>query len=113
MITLYRPVLIESAEQAEALPIGTVALDHPRGTRDEIPYVKTTATRWASVWDVNDLGAIDSYGTAPNESMVGDRALVRIEADEEVLTQDTYASSEQLRRFTTPWQRFTSPKETP
>lgn len=26
MLTLYRPVLIETAEQAEALPIGTVAV---------------------------------------------------------------------------------------
>lgn len=78
---LYRPVLIGSAEQAEALPIGTVALDHPRGTRDElIPYVKATPDRWASVWDVSALGNIKSYGTAPNEAMVGDRALVPIEA---------------------------------
>ena len=27
MTTLYKPVLIESAEQAEALPVGTVAID--------------------------------------------------------------------------------------
>lgn len=81
---LYREVLIESAEQAEALPIGTVALDHPRGTRDDrIPYVKATPDRWASVWDVSALGNIKSYGTAPNEAMVGDRALVPIEAEEE------------------------------
>ena len=28
MIILYRPVLIESAEQAEALPGGSIVLDH-------------------------------------------------------------------------------------
>lgn len=80
---LYRPVRIESAEQAEALPIGTVALDHPTGNADRLPYVKATAARWASVWGVDDLGVIDAYGTAPNEAMVGDQALVPIEAEEE------------------------------
>lgn len=83
MTTIYVPRLIESAEQAEALPIGTVALDHPTGNAGRLPYMKATAARWASVWGVDDLGAIDAYGTAPNEAMVGDRALVPIEAEEE------------------------------
>lgn len=115
MTTLYRPVLIESTEQAEALPIGTVALDHPRGTRDElIPYVKATPDRWASVWDVSALGNIKSYGTAPNEAMVGDRALVPIEAEEETLERRRVSQPvpDVLHRFTTPWTLYT-PKETP
>ena len=117
MTTIYVPRLIESAEQAEALPIGTVALDHPRGTRDElIPYVKATPDRWASVWDVSALGNIKSYGTAPNEAMVGDRALVPIEAKEETTHEmrtcrgiENFAPSHGIfpvpsRRLVTPWE---------
>ncbi|MEU2418858.1 hypothetical protein ABZ546_13860 [Brachybacterium paraconglomeratum] len=120
MTTIYVPRLIESSDQAEALPIGTVALDHPRGTRDElIPYVKATPDRWASVWDVSALGNIKSYGTAPNEAMVGDRALVPIEAEEEWKTlhegawhlkadeDDARRDANALgarRRYTTDWE---------
>ena len=111
MTTLYRPVLIESAEQAEALPVGTVALDHPTGNADRLPYVKATATRWASVWGVDDLGAIDAYGTAPNEAMVGDCALVPIEAEEErhaiAECEIGAPGTERIvheHRFVTPWE---------
>ena len=48
MATLYRPVLIESAEQAEALPIGTVSIDldsqgqSPSNTIPRRPVTHTT-----------------------------------------------------------------------
>ena len=115
MTTLYRPVLIESAAQAEALPVGTIALDHPTGNADRLPYVKATATRWASVWGVDDLGAIDAYGTAPNEAMVGDSALVPIEAEEETREHprrhekapragEAYLRPATMTRLVTPWE---------
>ena len=37
MTTLYRPILIESAEQAEALPVGTVASPGRRDPRNRGP----------------------------------------------------------------------------
>ena len=113
MTVIYVPRLIESAEQAEALPVGTVALDHPTGNADRLPYVKATATRWASVWGVDDLGAIDAYGTAPNEAMVGDCALVPIEAEEETREHPTrveerpesaYLQPVQQVRYKTRWE---------
>lgn len=84
MTTLYRPVKITSAEQAEALPVGTVAHDRDHGTEpDLIPYVKVTPRFWVSVWDVSDDHELDAYGVCPNSHMVGDSALVPIEAEEE------------------------------
>lgn len=67
MTTLYRPVLIGSAEQAEALPEGTIA------THDEHwPVVRCTPNRWES-----------SARDMKHAEMVGWTALVPIEAEEE------------------------------
>ena len=67
MTTLYRPALIESAEQAEALPEGTIA------THDEHwPAVRCTPNRWES--SARDMKHAD---------MVGWTALVPIEAEED------------------------------
>ena len=68
MTTLYKPVLIESAEQAEALPVGTT-VTHP----DYWPREKG-----------NLLGSWEGPGDAmQNAEMVGFTALVPIEAEEE------------------------------
>lgn len=64
--TVYVPRLIESAEQAEALPEGTVAA-HP----DHWPREK-----FQSVWQECD-------GLWDNSAMIGWTALVPIEAEEE------------------------------
>src|SRR5699024_7532417 len=68
MTTLYRPVLIESAEQAEALPIGTLA------TTGHIPRIarKSRPVQWDS-----------TGGSFGNRHMNGWTALVPIEAEEE------------------------------
>lgn len=77
MTTLYRPVLIESAEQAEALPIGTVAT-HAKGSGMDHahklfpPLGHTESLLWASL-----------TGLVSNAGMVGWMALVPIEAEEE------------------------------
>ena len=80
MKTIYIPRLIESAEQAEALPIGTVGLPNPSdGCR--APYLKTE-DGWISAWypDWKRDGVQDVEADA---SMVGETALVPIEAEEE------------------------------
>ena len=89
MTTLYRPVLIESVEQAEALPEATVAA-HP----DHWPREK-----FQSVWQECD-------GLWDNSAMVGWTALVPIEAEEEHgargdgVVEDFYLT----RRLVTPWE---------
>lgn len=99
MTTLFRPVLIESAEQAEALPSGTIFwTQRPSGFRYDYGTVGKFGVTLASDWT-------DEPYTL--------HALVPIEAEEEILHQDTFATSAQLRRYTTPWQRFTAPKEAP
>lgn len=99
MTTLYRPVLIESAEQAEALPEATVAV-HP----DHWPREK-----FQSVWQECD-------GLWDNSAMVGWTALVPIEAEEETTHEmrtsrgvENFAPSHGIlpvpsRRLVTPWE---------
>ena len=70
MTTLYRPVLIESAEQAEAMPPGTVAL---RSWGDGTTARTLTNGRWIT----------PSGGAMPHVETVGFTALVPIEAEEE------------------------------
>lgn len=92
MTTLYKPVLIKSAEQAEALPIGTVALT-PGGH----PAMKSAPGVWIVV-------GVPSYRS--DAQAVGSTALVPIEAEEEHgargdgEAEDFYLT----RRFTTPWE---------
>ena len=84
MTTLYRPALIESAEQAEALPEGTIA------THDEHwPAVRCTPNRWES--SARDMKHAD---------MVGWTALVPIEAEEEYVAPDAITYS----RYVTAWE---------
>lgn len=83
---LYRPVLIESAEQAEALPEGTL--------------VSVTRGPVADAYDPA------KFAITPR---VGDVALVPIEAEEEFQDVDAYEASGHMRRhnlarYTTPWE---------
>lgn len=73
MTTLYRPVLIKSVEQAEALPVGVFAI------------------KWATPWIGEHRGPDDDgrtwweskNGLYTHSEMVGDTALVPIDAEEE------------------------------
>ena len=93
MTTLYRPVLIESAEQAEALPVGTVGHEPPH----LYAYIKKARNYWRGTGD--DV-ALTDYEMPPFT------ALVPIEAEEEHgargdgEAEDFYLT----RRFTTPWE---------
>lgn len=85
MTILYRPVLIESAEQAEALPIGTVAL---------LLFGHRTKTM-GGWWETPTGGGLDE-----SRAVVGAQALVPIEAAEEVAP----APFSHRTRYVTPWE---------
>ena len=103
MTTLYRPVLIESAEQAEALPEGTIMF-LPAG-----PYV----------WTARDPGGefLDHYGRPWHFENTQDdepfTALAPIEAEEETREHPTrveerpesaYLQPVQQVRYKTRWE---------
>lgn len=107
MTTLYRPVLIESAEQAEALPVGTVAT--VTGGADAAVRVA-----FGNGWSVSGDELTDA-----SEHMIGWMALVPIEAEEEWKTlhegawhlkadeDDARRDANALgarRRYTTDWE---------
>lgn len=86
MTILYKPVQIETAEQAEALPLGTVAFAHTPLRGD--CYTKYDFDNWE--------GARRGLGS-PDASMVGWTALVPIEAEEEwAITADVMDRSAPL-----------------
>lgn len=76
MTMLYRPVLIESAEQAEVLPIGAIVR---RGKLRPLELWHDTYTGELS-WGDEDLDL---------EDLVGFTALVPIEAEEEFTAMGT------------------------
>ena len=76
MTLIYIPQRIETAEQAEALPIGTMSPpDHP----EDHPAVKITRNLWVSIWDVDDDHDA-TYDVAPNGHMIGSIVLVPVKA---------------------------------
>lgn len=80
MTVIYVPRLIESAEQAEALPVGSVLIRH---RDDETTRVATRIHRGPSpdhVWRAGD-------GFHRHEGVVGMQALVPIEAEEVIGTE--------------------------
>lgn len=97
MTTLYHPVLIESVEQAEALPDGTVAFQSwGHGTTART----LTDGRWIT----------PSGAALPHAEVVGFTALVPIEAEEETVERHRLCreTPDVLHRFTTPWTIYTS-----
>ena len=100
MTTLYRPVLIESAEQAEALPVGTVGHEPPH----LYAYIKKARNYWRGTGD--DV-ALTDYEMLPFT------ALVPIEAEEETREHPTrveerpesaYLQPVQQVRYKTRWE---------
>ena len=85
MTTLYKPVRVEAAEQAEALPAGTLAyLERSTTAPDPLvpnascPFVsRSTASKAATNW------WLTSGNAQSDAEMVGWTALVPIEAEEE------------------------------
>lgn len=96
MSTLYKPVLIESAEQAEAFPVGTIAFDPDYGVATRVDY--------GLGWSLNGESDSDYHG-----HIVGFTALVPIEAEEECQDIDAYDMTGHMRRHhltrhATPWE---------
>ena len=111
MTTLYRPVLIETAEQAESLPIGTVSPpDHP----EDLPTIKVTEQSWVCVWDVDDDHDA-TYDVASNGHMIGSTVLVPVEAEEERVERIKYSprgyetAVYSETRLVTPWGPVSGP----
>lgn len=96
MTTLYRPVLIETAEQAEALPIGTV-IHRNIGDRTE------TGSR-ANIPDGSTFDG--GFARWTSEAAIGWTALVPIEAEEESGAKGDGVDEDfhLVRRFVTPWE---------
>ena len=93
MTTLYKPVLIETAEQAEALPVGTVA------THPEFFPMEAFQADEGTMWTGFDRDIVEP------EDMVGWTALVPIEAEEGTDTIQTGAEHSYTRtRYVTPWE---------
>ena len=87
MTTLYKPVLIESAEQAEALPVGTVGHEPPH----LYAYIKKARNYWRGT---GDDAALTDYEMPPFT------ALVPIEAEEQHVAPDAGTYS----RYVTAWE---------
>lgn len=97
MTTLYRPVLIESAEQAEALPVGTVAT-HSSGAGMDHAHKVGLGDHLARGW-------LSLSADVSDAAMVGWTALVPIEAEEEGrIYSPGIGGIHPVRRFVTPWE---------
>ena len=81
MTVVYVPRLIESAEQAEALPLGTVSIDFDSQGQ---PYQASIRVR-GGWYCTGEVAADGSPWLAPHDAMTGDTALVPIEAEEEAV----------------------------
>ncbi|WP_270409512.1 hypothetical protein [Brachybacterium paraconglomeratum] len=105
MTALYRPVLIESAEQAESLPDGTLAHGHWPDRQYGDGLVKKIGGAWMPK-------SVTEIGLAPSDALVGWTALVPIEAEEERVgwgfctpgCERTLHSHYPRTRLVTPWE---------
>lgn len=111
MTTMYRPVLIESAEQAEALPLGTVAME----SGDQGQTIGASI-RVRGGWHITGEDTVDGRPRLHAHSeMVGDQVLEPIEAEEErtrpvplyattAHVSPTSIAETPARRLVTPWE---------
>lgn len=110
MTVLYKPVLIESVEQAEALPIGTVS-----STATLPIFMKVSEEWWVGVHGPDS----DDDEKFENCDAMGITALVSIEAEEEWAAEfdsgELYMNLDEdsargadggaaMSRFVTPWE---------
>ena len=108
MTTLYRPVLIESAEQAEALPAGTLARHSEGAGMDHAHKIAAMPGLMGSHW-------VSSMGVESNAAMIGWTALVPIEVEVETREHprrhekapragEAYLRPATMTRLVTPWE---------
>ena len=105
---VYIPTPITSAEQAEALPVGSVGLPNPADDC-RAPYLKTE-DGWISGW-YPDWRRDCEQDVEPDAGMVGETALVPVEAKEETISVQTrgQAHPDWRTRLTTPWETVSGP----
>jgi len=105
---MYIPTLIESAAQAEALPVGTIAFDGP----DE-PEAFENGAAVKVAPDVADgiPWLINAMSTGSNADMIGWTALVPVETEEEreeaggvSIAHGTTHTWPARTRLVTPWE---------
>lgn len=107
---IYIPRLIESAEQAEALPIGTIAV-LPDGLCHRQILTKTDNS--PGPWKADMRGY-------PNDVLLGWTALVPVEAEEETREHawrldtsstpgESYLRRNTATRLVTPWEQLGGP----
>ena len=103
MTTLYRPVLIESAEQAEALPEGAIMRSRT-GSLCERGTIAGDPCIWEEGW----LSIPDAI-----EHLAPLTALVPIEAEEETVEKRKLCQKtpDVLRRYVTGWQHYTAKEQ--
>lgn len=91
MTILYKSVLIETVEQAEALPIGTLVIHYPRhGMEDQ------SGIRVRGGWQFTGTNP-DTFFSA---DVIGMEALVPIEAEEQYVAPDAITYT----RYVTAWE---------
>ena len=94
MTTLYRPVPIETTEQAEALPDAAIVVGDETGER----YLKNYDGTW---WGITEMAGPLSQDVKYDKIT----ALVPIEAEEGTDTVQTGAEHSYTRtRYVTPWE---------
>ena len=101
---VYIPTPITSAEQAESLPVGTVALNTSALPQDMTALVLGDD-------GIDGPGWQDEHEIKEHEYVVGWTALVPIEAEEETITVQTrgQAHPDWRTRLTTPWKWIDGP----
>lgn len=109
MTTLYRPVLIESAEQAEALPDGTLAhrVLKFESMWDTVEQPEAAVKVGINAW--RSTAVDDDAWDWLDRHLVGWTALVPIEAEEETHSIQTRGQTtpEWRTRLVTSWQEPT------
>ena len=100
MTTIHVSQIIESAEQAEALPVGTVAVHYPRqGMEDQ------AAVRVRGGWEFTGTNP----DTFDHREAVGMEALIPLDVEVEHLRHTPTGRTKTL--YITPWQPDPEPGE--
>ena len=103
MSTLYRPVKVESVEQADALPKGSVLFDG--GIEDGDTYI-----HMGGDWRTNGYPGLLSEALDLGFTVT---ALVPVEAEEELVERSRLCQKDPdvLHRYVTGWQHYTAKEQ--
>lgn len=111
MITLFRPVVIETVEQAEALPVGTIIECTHGPLYGVAPHRKTEDGCWFGGSDRKHTEDLHIESDEPIRCVW--TALVAIEAEEQTLTGYFHDQESGMARLRTPWEPLAAPGGAP